>query len=184
MRSLTPPAFLAATAAIVPALASSALAGETLFESHLAKVNGGTPCYARIYDEAHLKAHPQQRVKAIEFEMTKENASGTPNTAENFELGFGIKTTRSAGWYTGLAICKDNGAAIDCFLEGDGGRFSLTPDQDGAMRLATGDYGIALEGDKDVLELSGTEGDDKVFILTPTERPVCEAATGAADTPP
>lgn len=176
----------AATAMMTMAAVAAGAFGGTpaLFDTHFANVQGGTPCYARTYDEAHLKAHPKQTVKAVELEMERTNPDGTVNTAQNFELGFGVQVTRSSEWYVGLAICKDSGGAIDCFLEGDGGRFQLTADKDGALKIATGDYGIVLEGSKDVVELSGTEGDDKVFLVAPAERSVCDAASAADDTAP
>lgn len=150
---------------------------QSLFDSHFAKVADGAPCYARTYDDTHLAAHPKQTVKRIEFAMNKSNPSGNANTAANFELGFGVQVTKSPEWYTGLAICKDTGGAIDCFLEGDGGRFRLTAaNKDGALKLETGDYGLAFEGANDGLEISGTEGDDKVFVLTPRAHAACEAA--------
>ncbi len=160
------------------ALSSGGAAAEdSLFNSHFAKIAGGTPCYARTYDEAHLKDHPKQQVKRIELDMVKANPDGVANTADNFQLGFGVQVTRSPEWYTGVAICKDGGEAIDCFLEGDGGRFKLTADNDGALKLETGDYGIAFEGAKDTLELSGKDGDDRVFIVAPSNQAECDAST-------
>jgi|CXWK01.1.fsa_nt_gi hypothetical protein len=175
----------AAVATCVAVSGVSALAvAPALFETHFANVQGGTPCYARTYDDAHLKAHPKQTVKAVELEMERTNPDGIVNTAQNFELGFGVQVTRSDEWYVGLAICKDSGGAIDCFLEGDGGRFQLAAEKDGALKIATGDYGIVLEGAKDVVELSGTEGDDKVFLVSPSDRSVCDAASASGETAP
>ena len=109
---------LTAGAAATALLSAASAFAETpaLFETHFANVQGGTPCYARTYDEAHLKAHPKQTVKAVELEMERTNPDGTVNTAQNFELGFCVQVTRSADGYVGLAIWEDSGGDIDCFL--------------------------------------------------------------------
>ncbi len=169
------PASLAAALLLVASAPVAQADDAGLFDSHFAKVAGGTPCYARSYDDAHLKAHPKQQVKRIEIDMTRANPDGVVNTAENFDLGVGVQVTRSADWYTGAAICKQAGDAIDCFLEGDGGRFRLTADKDGALKLEAGDYGLAFEGAKDFLELK--DSDDHVFIVAPSDRSACDAAT-------
>lgn len=173
-RTLAP---LCLAAVLTSASTAGAADAGGLFDSHFTKIAGGTPCYARTYDDAHLKDHPKQQVKRIEFGMSKTNPDGVANTPENFELGFGVQVTRSPEWYTGVAICKEGGDTVDCFLEGDGGRFRLTADKDGALKLETGDYGLAFEGARDTLELSDKTGDDKVFILTPSAHAECEAAT-------
>ena len=165
-------------AALLP-LSAFAQEGKTnsLFQSHFATVAGGEPCYARSYSDDHLKAHPGQRVAEIEIDMAKVNPDGKPITEEAIELGFGIKLKDKTHWYTNVAICKSEGAHISCFLEGDGGAFTLSAAQDGAVRLETGNYGIAMEGADDFVELSGTEGDDRVFILQPADKNVCAAST-------
>jgi hypothetical protein len=177
-------ALLTAALAVSAALHPSHAADSTsIFDTHFAKVQNGAPCYARAYDDAHLKAHPNQRIRRIEFDMAVKNPDGNPNGAENFELGFGVMTAVSPDWYTGSAICKAAGEAADCFLEGDGGRFRLTPDKGGALKLEAGEYGLAFEGAKDTLEISATDSDDKVFILAPSDRAECEAATADVKSP-
>lgn len=162
---------------------SAHAADDGLFDSHFAKIQNGTPCYARTYDAAHLQDHPNQKVRRIEFDMTDKNANGNANTADNFELGFGVMSVTSSDWYTGSAICKTAGAVVDCFLEGDGGRFRLSAEKNGALKLETGDYGLAFEGAKDTLELPAEDKDDKVFILSPAPHAECEAATADMKTP-
>lgn len=172
------------TLAAVGLLACSGVqAGEaSLFASHFESVAQGEPCYARVYTAEHLKAHPDQHVGAIELDMLKVNASGNPITEENIELGFGLKLKDKPDWYTGLAICKGAGAQIDCFLEGDGGSFTLSAAGGGSLKLATGETGIALEGAEDVVEIAGDKGDDRVFVLAPAARAVCAAAAAAGKT--
>lgn len=154
-------------------------AGDTskFFDTAFLNAAGGNPCYARTYDDAHLQMHDKQTVRAIEIDMDKDNANDIPNTPERFQLGFGLKVKKSEEWFNGVAICQASDTAADCFIEGDGGRFLMTPEADGAIKLETGNYGIALEGEKDFVSISGSEGDDRVFILKPAPRAECEAAT-------
>ena len=167
-------AMLATALVVVPATAGGlrAAAKSTFFEQFFLNAQSGSPCYARTYDAAHLKDHDKQTVRSIEIELSQENVSDIPNTPERFELGFGLKVRKSDDWFTGAAICSASGDdEANCFIEGDGGRFRLTAASDGAVKLETGDYGLALEGEKDFMSISGKDGDDRVFVLTPARAP-------------
>lgn len=150
--------------------------GSSLFDSHFANSGGGEPCYARLYTAEHLKAHPEQRVATIILDMRKANPDGVPINEENLVLGFGVQVKTSSEWYTNSAICKSAGSQIDCLVEGDGGAFTLTAAEDGALQLKSGSYGLALEGGQDTIELPAGTGDDRVFVLHPVRRSVCDAA--------
>lgn len=146
------------------------------FDTAFATAQGGKPCYGRTYDDAHLKSHPSQKVRRIEIDMDKTDSNEHENTAERFELGIAVMTTKSSEWYGNAAYCKAAEQSAECYIDGDGGKFKLTAADDGAVRLETGDYGIGFEGEKDFIELSGTAGDDRVFLLKPG-REECDAAT-------
>ena len=156
--------------------APSAQAADDFFTTVFAKAQGGTPCYGRTYDDAHLKSHSQQTIRRIEIDMDKADANDRLNTSENFELGIAVMTTKSSEWYGNAAYCKGGAQSAECLLDGDGGRFKLTAASDGAVRLETGDYGIGFEGEKDFIELKADSGDDRVFVLKPG-RTECDAAT-------
>ena len=158
--------FLPRTAAATP---------DDLFNRFFSNVLDGRPCYARTYDEKHLKAHSAQRVQRIEIDLSKTNSDGTPNTSDRFELGFALMLTTSPEWYGQAASCKTGAVDFECFLEADGGLFRLTPTDGGGLRLKTGETGLALEG-SDAVELSGKSGEDRVFDLVPSKEE-CEAAT-------
>lgn len=168
--------------AIVPLAACPGSAGDapSLFQSHFASQDGGAPCYARTYPAEHLKDHPEQRVARIIVDLDKTDADGKPITEAALALGFGVQLKTSPEWYTNTSVCKSAGAEISCFLEGDGGSFAITAAEDGAIKIATGSYGIAMEGSKDFIELSAGKGDDKVFILKLAPQSECDAAS--ADT--
>lgn len=163
------------------AFAAGAAAGEkSLFETHFAGVSNGEPCYARTYSAGELKEHPEQRVGAIELNMPKSSPDGAPISEDNIELNFGLKLKDRAGSYTSLAICKGAGAEIGCFLEGDGGSFALTAAENGGLKLSMGESGIAIEGETDVVEIDGSKGDDRVFLLVPARPGDCAAAGAGA----
>lgn len=151
------------------------------FDAVFAAPQDGKPCYGRTYDDAHLKSHPSQKVRRIEIDMDKTDSNERENTAERFELGIAVMTTKSSEWYGNAAYCKAAEQSAECYIDGDGGKFKLTAADDGAVRLETGDYGIGFEGEKDFIELSGTAGDDRVFLLKPG-REECDAATRYFDT--
>ena len=67
--------FLPRTAAATP---------DDLFNRFFSNVLDGRPCYARTYDEKHLKAHSAQRVHRIEIDLSKTNSDGTPNSSDRF----------------------------------------------------------------------------------------------------
>jgi hypothetical protein len=165
-------------AGFVPAIwiRPAAATPDDLFNRYFANVLDGPPCFARTYDEAHLKAHEGQRVRSIEIDLSKANADGTPNSADRFELGFALTLTAGPEWFGQAASCKTNETNFECFLEGDGGVFRLTPEESGGLRLDTGENGIALEGASGTVELSGKSGDDRVFELAPSKEE-CESAS-------
>lgn len=148
---------------------AGAAASDDLYDQYFANVLDGQPCFARTYDDEHLKTHAAQRVRSIEIDLSKANSDGSPNASDRFELGFALMLKSSPEWYGQAASCKTGDTAFDCFLEGDGGLFRLTPLGNGGLRLETGETGIAIEGATDVVELSGKSGDDKVFDLAPAK---------------
>jgi hypothetical protein len=172
----------AALLSIVPNISIAVAAtSDDLFNNYFANVLDGRPCFARSYDERHLKAHRGQRVRKIEIDLSKANSDGTPNSADHFALGFAVMLTSGAEWFGQAASCKTNDADFECFLEGDGGVFRLTPRKDGGLRLESGDDGISIEGSNTEIELSGHNGDDdRVFDLVPSKEE-CQAASAFFD---
>lgn len=173
---MRPTMFCVAVCAVAFCVPNARAADEDFFTVMLAKVQGGTPCYGRTYDDVHLKGHPEQKVRRIEIDMDKTDANERVNNAERFELGVAVMTTKSDEWYGNAAICRAGPDSAECFLDGDGGKIKLTPADDGSVRLETGDYGIGFEGTTDFIELKSDSGDDRVFVLKPG-RDECDAAS-------
>lgn len=154
---------------------AAAATSDDLFNDYFSNVLAGPPCFAQTYDDAHLQSHPNQRVRSIEINLSKANSDGTPNSADRFELGFGVMLTSSEDWYGQAATCKTSETDFQCYLDGDGGLFRLIPEKGGRLRLEAGDTGLSLEGPDTDVELSGKNGIDRVFELVPSKGE-CEAA--------
>jgi hypothetical protein len=172
---------LCAVLVLVLGGATGAAAADDLYTRYFAGIAGGKPCYARYYDDAHLKAHPKQQVRRIEidFDANERSDPQTKNSAADFQAGIGFMLKRSREWYGQALSCKQAGDHFECFLEADGGTFNLYPRGD-ALRLdITGGpgSGIHAEGEKDFGEFGGPSTDDRVFILPRADRKLCDAAT-------
>lgn len=135
-------------------------------------------CFYRDYDAAHLGAHARQQTRIIEIDMEPPDSDQQAYTPERFELGVGVMARAGSDWYTANAICKTSGTGFSCYLEGDGGEFTLAPLPDGGMELAT--RGFNIEGDSGFLELGNGKTDDTKFLLRPADHTLCDASTAAA----
>ncbi|MET0408180.1 MAG: hypothetical protein ABW006_07400 [Hyphomicrobium sp.] len=167
----------AAVLSIVPNVSlAMAATSDDLYNNYFANVLDGAPCFARTYNEKNLKDHPGQRVREIEIDLTKSNADGTPNTADRFELSFALILTSGPDWYGQNASCKTNDTDFECYLEGDGGVFRLTPQKGGGLRLETGEAGISIESSDVEIDLPGKDGIDRVFDLSPSKQE-CQSAS-------
>ena len=169
--------------AIVAAVAcgSGAAKADDLYTRYFAGAEGGKPCYARVYDAAHLKAHPKQTVRRIEIDFdTGERTDEKKNNAEDFQAGIGFMLKRSPEWYGQLLYCKSVAEHFECYLDADGGQIRLTPSGNALRLEVTGGGGgtdqIVAEGAKDFGEFGGKGSDDRVFILPRAARSVCESA--------
>jgi len=166
---------------LVPLLSAlPAAAADDLYTRSFAGVDGGRPCYLRVYDSAHLKSHPKQTVRRIfiDFDVNVRSDETRKNGPDNFEAGIGFMLKRSPEWYGQALSCKTAGDRFECFLEADGGTLTLTPQGD-ALRLDVAggrDSDIHAEGEKDFGSFGKRGGDDRVFILPRGDRAVCDAA--------
>jgi hypothetical protein len=124
------------------------------------------PCYGRIYDAAHMAAHPDQQVQAIAV-----TASGqSMNADQDYDiiilletrLREGTSPSRSAGY------CAQAADGLDCRLEGDYGQLMLVP-RGGQLALTPGPYGFAVEGKDGPLFVGLPGSDDLLFLLNKGE---------------
>jgi hypothetical protein len=166
-------AFVLAAAAALPAAAA-----DDLYTRYFA-VDGGQVCYLRVYDAAHLKAHPRQTVRRIfvDFAVARRSDESRKNGADDFEAGIEFMLRRSPEWYGQALSCKTVRDHFECYLEADGGTFTLTPRGDALRLEVTGGRGsdIHTEGEKDFGTFGAPGSDDRVFILRRADPKTCEA---------
>lgn len=112
---------LAALLAAGPALAGEGeqrvLYGRALKEREL-----GWACYARHYDAAHLRTHPDQNVRDIAMLAYRPDWQGADASILNFEAGF--RDGGEPAQFSGECRSVDGGVLF-CGIECDGGEFSL-----------------------------------------------------------
>ena len=152
----------------------------------LAPEPGSKGCYRRVYDKAHLAAHPKQTVTAMTFliRVVRYDAQGerhhTPATKPDDWIGYQFamaidrrqerRTRRTAG------DCFGNESAR-CSVDCDGGGVTLEKAApDGLLVRLADDYGIRLSGaceGKAVMLKPGT--DDKAFRLAKVADKLCAA---------
>ena len=137
------------TAAMVVALAAPAMA-----ENPIGR-------FARVYDRAHLTAHPDQLVKEVDLLLKK---SSTQYYSHEFSLRMKLRG-RAAALKTGGA-CRSEGSGLECIVECDGGGVRIEPRGDHVMmhldriRMFTCDQNLLDDGE----EVRGGK-DDRVFRL-------------------
>ena len=153
-------------------------AADDLYARYFGGVASGKPCYARYYDDAHLKAHPKQTVRRIEidFDASWREDEGGKNTGADFQAGIGFMLKRSPEWYGQEIYCKTVDGRFECYLDADGGRIRLTPRGDALTLEVVGGKGsdIHVEGAKDFGAFGALGSDDRVFILPRAERKLCD----------
>lgn len=146
------------------AIAVAALvAGQAQAESPIqAMFPGKLGCYARSYSDAHLAKHTEQLVTDIAL-------IADPMVADPM-LGLWIELDLRgdiAGSYEGFGYCENAGDGLSCGIEGDGGNFTVTPREDGAILLEVGKHGMSFEAEVDYITLMPDRGDDRSFLLQP-----------------
>ena len=125
-------------------------------------------CFARAYDEAHLRAHPDQTV--TRFFLAAPGAEWRETqTDTHYNLAFGFEVLGSADTYSGVAICEPRGVAAACDIEGDGGSFTIERSGAGLrIRLER----MQVEGMQDFSPDLALR-DNRVMLLQPAQSAAC-----------
>src|SRR5262249_55735751 len=151
-------------------------------------------CYGRVYDRAHLASHPQQRVTSIHV----LRSLGERPEAENWQpdqreelikrfredgsadvLAFVNFRDRKGTFYNSLTCNKEGPKGTLCYIDCDGGSFTLKRANQGAVLLEN--EGFVLVGGCAEEVAEGKEiyfqpgKDDKVFRLDSKPVAVCRA---------
>ena len=151
-------------------------------------------CFGRVYDAAHLKAHPKQKVSSIHvlrsLEQRREAENWTPDArAESIrsfrEDGQASVTAfvnfrdRKGTFHNALTCDQETREGVRCMIECDGGSFRLT--RSGANSVLLHNNGFVLIGGCGEEIEEGQErhfdpgADDKVFRLDNRPVAACRA---------
>lgn len=125
----------------------------------------GSVCYERIYDAAHLKAHPKQEVTRFKLDLTSNRQE---NGEEMISAIAEISVKGKSAPYDLSAVCKPKGSGLNCIPEWDAGTYSITRDGDGSL-LVTNNKMIFNPYDYDTEDQADgaitLRGDDKAWRL-------------------
>lgn len=180
-------------AGIAVMLASPAFAQAT---SSALSPDGKDACFGRVYDAAHLKTHPNQKIARIFF-LQGNNPVNRPMEEPDFVMGSGYTsymttTARGAdrpewvGGWCGMPDDEESGS-IHCGMECDRTMARLKLDAQGSLIVSGIDRDIYL--DPDSAEMLGEAGyekqrlgaDDNGFRLDPMPVAACAAEFAKID---
>ncbi|WP_156317426.1 hypothetical protein [Cypionkella psychrotolerans] len=125
-------------------------------------------CFQRHYDAAHLAKHPQQQITDIALTSAEGQEVST-----SLVVDISVKLRGGADSYIGSAYCEPDTVGLSCGMEGDAGAFSLALRDGGALLLRVDSGGMSFEGERDFFTLSGSSGDDRVFLMHPVAAADC-----------
>ena len=133
-------------------------------------------CYQRVYDEAHLKAHPQQRVAMIRFENFPDVYGPVGEDGKVYfdektgEVTFSIIVAfrdHPHKLYSNDGACYPEGGKLRCGIDCDGGSFTLSDAGKTDIMLHNEGFRVTVcEGDDEATAWVDPEPDDKDFKLT------------------
>jgi hypothetical protein len=186
IRTLT--SIILVTTALTLSRPAGAQAGAPLF------VADQEACFGRVYDRAHLAAHPNQTVTGLHIfrylgerpEAENWQASRRDEAIKRFRQS-GVAWVQAfvtfrgrPGYFHNWLVCrKEAKEGTECFVECDGGRFDLKRESAGTVLL--NNHGFVLigpcfddvEASKEVYFSPGR--DDKVFRLEAKAVAICRA---------
>ena len=143
-----------------------------------ALATSGNSCWARTYDEAHLKAHPSQNVSKIRLSSEVQDDGTVAIT-----LGFKIRGKEGGGGrygYNAFAYCRPNGPELKCIPEWEAGHFSIKSGPKNALTVVN--HGLIINPSNydsediadNAVNLAGS--DDKTWILRPVYPENCDGS--------
>jgi hypothetical protein len=141
---------------------------DTFYDRILAEPGGVVRCYARIYEDAHMRSHPRQRVTHF-FLRHSEAQDLTP--PETFDIVIGYRLKESVDVFVTEAGCAAEGDGAICDAEGDAGSLKLAGD--GQEVTVTIDDRLHLEGRVSFSPDLARDGDDSPLLLRPSPTADC-----------
>ena len=94
-------------------------------------------CYERVYDKRYLKQHRKQEIVKIRLQIgVGKGLNGPFELLDRVDAGF-----RKRPIYQGNLIeCKAAGDELKCFVEADGGGFTVTDRGGNSLRISNDSY--------------------------------------------
>jgi hypothetical protein len=141
--------------------------------------DGALSCWSRIYDAAHLKSHPAQKVAEMNFAISYAAESAEYAAQYSFLIQAKLRDG-TAGANTGP--CSETDGEIMCGVECDGGYVMVEARSDGGVLLDLDASGyIYLEGGCGSENEDGgfaleAGADDREFLLRPVPAHQCGPA--------
>lgn len=134
-------------------------------------------CFARDYSADHLRKNPNQHVAALRLNFrTAPGAQGpVVDLIGRFSDQGRARLDRLANeYFTQTAFCMDEGRRTSCFVECDGGGFTIRSVKGDVLEIET-DYfrvegGEGCEGMSDLAELGGGK---TIYRLTRAPASAC-----------
>lgn len=125
-------------------------------------------CYLRQYSRDHLAKHPDQLVTQIAIGPANGQAE-----ADVLILHVAVYVRGSDEQYRGNAWCENTGGSLSCNLEGDGGWFSLSPGNKGALDMKVGRAPLGFEGSSGFITFGADASDDDSFVIPKVPADAC-----------
>jgi hypothetical protein len=94
----------------------------------------GTACFERIYDAAHLNAHPMQQVTHITL-IHEPSADAKPEAEEPLYVSIEITVRGNAEIYALGGRCEPQGNGLLCAPSWEAGSFLVEPSADGTLMV-------------------------------------------------
>lgn len=167
--------------------ASTALTAGTLAARPLEKElpPNRAACFERIYDAAHLTAHPRQEVTRIQLSQ-EASTDAKPGEEEQLFLSVEINVRGKPGPYVLGGFCKAQGKGLLCEPEWEAGSFKVEAAPDGTLLVTNNSMTFNPHG-YDAEEVAPgaiqLKGDDRAWKLS-RGGPQCGKADGAPSTAP
>ncbi|ODT79940.1 MAG: hypothetical protein ABS76_18490 [Pelagibacterium sp. SCN 64-44] len=139
--------------------------------------DGANGCWRRVYDAAHLKAHPDQQVTSMALAMIYRQQPDDLSYYA-YALDVGLRDGRTG---TATSNCNADGELLRCWVECDGGGVEVSSRAHGDILVdleaigfihLTGGCSAEDEAEEDFALLPGL--DDKQFLLHPEKGAFCE----------
>lgn len=154
-------------AATLPAVLPTLADARTVYQTHFAGAEN-TGCFVRNYDTAHLAKHPDQWVTSMALTISPLSKGANVPILELF-----VTRRGDSYYYHVRAYCQTVGDTLSCRLDKDAGAFTVSGQKNHKILVKNTPDGMAFSGDKGAFTLSGTQGDDRSFLLPSVSSDMC-----------